>query len=465
MSRGEITFPDGVPSQASDESQIPSVVIVGRPNVGKSALLNCLVRQRISIVDPTAGVTRDRISVVVEHEGRLFELWDTGGIGTLDDLAAEVQTQIEIALARADLVLFVVDAQEGLLPLDEEIARQLRKIDRNVLLVANKVDHPTHEEQAIEFHALGFGRPISLCALHGYGRSDLLAELAQHLPETHAVHAEPVLRLAIVGRQNVGKSTLINTLAQEERLIVSELPGTTRDAVDVRFDRGGRIFVAVDTAGLKRKSRVADSVEFYSLARAYRAIRRCDVVLHVLDVTTDISRVDKQLAAVIEREFKPCVFTVNKWDLVGERFTTGKYVDYLNDQLTGFSFAPLSFVSAQDGTNLDATLALAEALFEQSRHQVSTAELNTAMQRAEEAHAPQVRHRKRPKLFYATQIAVAPATFLIFASHAQLITAQYTRYLANYFRAHLPFPEVPLRIIFRARKRGKKGSDQTTSDE
>ena len=304
MSRREIVLPAGVPSRGPSSEQLPSVVIVGRPNVGKSSLLNCLNRRRIAIVDPTAGVTRDRISVVVEHEGALFELSDTGGIGTVDDLAAEVQAQIEMALTRADAVLFVVDVQEGLLPLDEEIGRRLRRTGREVLLVANKVDHPSHESKAMEFHALGFGEPIFLCALRGDGRLELLSELTRRLPKAHAVPAEPVLRLAIVGRQNVGKSTLINTLAHEERVIVSESPGTTRDAVDVRFERGGRTFVAVDTAGIKRKSRLADSVEFYSLTRAYRAIRRCDVALHMLDVTAEVSRVDKQLAATIEGEAK-----------------------------------------------------------------------------------------------------------------------------------------------------------------
>jgi len=467
VSRGEITFPGNIVSSAPDGGQIPSVVIVGRPNVGKSSLLNCLVRQRVSIVDPTAGVTRDRVSVIVEYDNRLFELWDTGGIGTVDDLAAEVQAQIEMALARADLILFVVDAQEGLLPLDEEIARRLRKVGREVLLVANKVDHAKHEQKALEFHALALGDPIPLCALRGEGRSNLLEVLARHMPETHAVRTEPALRLAIVGRQNVGKSTLINTLTREDRLIVSDVAGTTRDAVDVRFERGGRTFVAVDTAGLKRKSRLSDSVEFYSLARAYRAIRRCDVVMHMLDVTVGISRVDKQLAALVERAPKPCLFAVNKWDLAGEKITTDSYMKYLNDQLTGLSFAPVSFISAQDGTNLDATLDLAETLFQQSRRQVSTAELNAAVERATTAHPPQMRYRKRPKLFYATQISVAPPTFLIFASHPQLITAQYTRYLANYFRTHLPFPEIPLRIIYRARKgrEGKSGERSPSKED
>ena len=456
MARGEISLPGiaGLPKQPT--GQVPAVVIVGRPNVGKSSLLNRLVRQRIAIVDPTAGVTRDRISAVVEHEGRFFELWDTGGIGTTDDLAAEIQVQITTVLSRADLVLFVVDAQKGLTPLDEDIARRLRRTGRTVLLVANKADHPQHEQAAVEFHALGFGPPVLLSALHGHGRSELLDRILPMLPQVHAAPVQPVLQLAIVGRQNVGKSTLINTLAREERVIVSETPGTTRDAVDVRFERKGRAFVAVDTAGLKRKSRLQDSIEFYSLTRAYRAIRRCNVALHMMDARADISRVDKQLAAIIDREATPCVIAVNKWDLAEGKITSERYVEYLNARLPVLSFAPVSFISALNATNIEQTLDLAESIFQQARHEVPTAKLNAALRNAAQARPPAPRHQKQPKLFYATQLAVAPPTFLIFASNPQLITAQYTRYLQNYFRTHLPFPEVPIRIIFRARPRKEK---------
>jgi len=434
------------------EGAIPSVVIVGRPNVGKSSLLNCLARERIAIVDPTAGVTRDRISVIVEHEGRLFELWDTGGVGTPDDLVAEVQTQIETALNRADLVLFVVDALDGLLPLDRDIALRLRRIGREVLLVANKVDHPKHEEASLEFFSLGFGPPCHVCALQGYGRGDLLAALSARLPESGPAPPREALKLAVVGRRNVGKSTLINTLRGETRVIVSDLPGTTRDAVDVPFERNGRSYVAVDTAGVKRKSRLADSIEFYSLARAYRAIRRCDVALMMLDVAAEIGRVDKQLAAAIERAYKPCVIVANKWDLAEGRMTTDDYVKYLNAHLAGLAFAPVSFISAADGIRVDDALRLAESLAGQSRTQVSTSELNRVLEDAFAARAPRGKKGKRPKLFYATQIGVAPPTFLVFASNASAIDAGYTRYLANQFRQHLPFPEVPLRIVYRERR-------------
>jgi GTP-binding protein len=453
LARRDIALPTSVGPLVRTPGSIPSVVIVGRPNVGKSSLLNCLARQRIAIVDPAAGVTRDRISAIIECGGRFFELWDTGGIGTPDDLAAEVEMQIETALTRADVVLFVVDAQQGMTPMDPEIAARLRKIGRPVLLVSNKVEHPKHETAAAEFYSLGFGKPIPISALNASGRSDLLAEVVRRLPETGAVVPEPVLKLAVVGRQNVGKSTLVNTLVGENRVIVSPTPGTTRDAVDVRFERKGRTFLAVDTAGLKRKSRIGASVEYYSLERAFRAIRRCDVALHMVDVGAEVSRLDKQLASSIESQCKPCILVVNKWDLAVSKFTTDEYVRYLSSSLHSLSFAPVSFISARDNTNVDETLDLAETLFEQARVQVGTAEVNAVLQHAEEMNAPEGSHGKHPRLFYATQIAVAPPTFLVFASHPQLISARYNRYLANYFREHLPFHEVPVRIIYRARKR------------
>ncbi len=460
MSAKEISLPASVDRSGSVSGAVPCAVIVGRPNVGKSSLLNCLAKQRISIVEPTAGVTRDRISVLIEHNGCLFELWDTGGIGTTDDLAEEVEYQIEMVLARADLVIFLVDAQEGLAPLDEKIARQLRRVERQVILAANKTDHTKHEESIVEFHKLGFGSAAPISALHSYGRTDLLDAIVASLPERHASVDEPVMKLAIVGRQNVGKSTLINTFAQEERVIVSEIPGTTRDAVDVRFECKGRTFVAVDTAGIRRKSKKRGAIEFYSLTRAYHAIRRCDVVLLMIDVAADISKVDKQLAAAMARECKPCVIVLNKWDLAEDRITAGDYEDYLSDALPGLGYAPASFMSALTGKNTNATLELAESLFNQARQQVPTSKLNQTLRAAATANSPQVRHGKRPKFFYVAQIAVGPPTFLIFASNPQLITEQYTRYLQNYFHLHLPFPEVPIRLIFRARSKRTPASNR-----
>jgi len=463
VSPKEISLPRNADNAGVSPTGVPCVVIVGRPNVGKSSLLNCLARRRIAIVEPTAGVTRDRISVLIDHEGALFELWDTGGIGTTDDLAEDVEHQIEMVLSRADVVLFVVDAHEGLLPLDEEIARQLRRIGHPVLLVANKADHVRHEQVAAEFHRLGYGPPALVSALNGTGRTDLLDALAHALPERSSVPQDPVMRLAFVGRRNVGKSTLINTLASERRMIVSEIPGTTRDAVDVRFQREGRTFVAVDTAGIRRKSKAKGSIEFYSLTRARHAIRRCDVVLLMIDVTSEISKVDKQLAADIEREAKPCVITVNKWDLVRQRITPQEYADYLTAHLPALHFAPVSFISARDATNVDETVKLAESLFTQARRRATTSQLNQALTAAVQIQAPPMRRNRRPKLFYAAQVAVAPPTFIIFASYPQLLADQYVRYLHNHLREALGFHEVPIRLIFRARKRARVAPEQTAN--
>jgi len=453
--RKTISLPQHAIPRSPAGARIPCAVIVGRPNVGKSSLLNCLARQRIAIVDPTAGVTRDRLSAIVEHEGRFFEIWDTGGIGTPDDLAAEVEAQIEAALARADVVLFVVDAQDGLMPLDESISERLRRISRRVILVANKVDHAKHEAALGEFHRLGFGPPLPISALMGHGRSALLDALAAALPEHGVRPAEPVMKIAIVGRQNVGKSTLINTLAGEERVIVSELPGTTRDAIDVRIERNGRTFLFVDTAGVKRRSRIRDSVEFYSLARAQRAIRRCDVVLFLLDVTAEISQVEKHLAGLIERQCKPCIIVANKWDLAEDRIAPEDYRRYLDAHLPALRFARVSFMSAVTGQNVAETLAFAESLYEQSLREVSTAELNRALRSAVESTPPPTRGGKQPRLFYATQIGTAPPTVLVFVSEPRLITEQYARYLQNRLRSSLPFPDVPIRLLFRQRPRGR----------
>jgi len=460
VARRDIAFPEISGLGERPAGTIPSVVIVGRPNVGKSSLLNCLARKRISIVDPMAGVTRDRISALVQYGTHLIELWDTGGIGTPDDLAAEVETQIETAIVRADLVLFVVDAQQGMVPLDGEIANRLRRIGRPVVLVANKVEHAKHALIAAEFGKLGFENVANVSAKNSYGRTDLMDLLVSLLPAGEVTApAEPLLRLAIVGRQNVGKSTLTNTLVGEKRVIVSALPGTTRDAVDVRFERNGKSYLAVDTAGLKRKSKLADSVEFYALARAARAIKRCDVALLMVDVTAEISRVDKQLASTIEADCKPCIITVNKWDLANGKFTTEEYIKYLNAHLSGLSFAPVSFICAQEEMNVDETLQLAQSLQNQARHQVPTAQLNAIIQLAAQTRSPDVARGKRPNLLYGTQIAVAPPTFLIFASHPHLISDQYTRFLANFLRRNLPFPEIPLRILYRARNRRREEAD------
>ena len=400
---------------------LPVVTIVGRPNVGKSSLLNAMARQLISIVDPTAGVTRDRISTLIETDSTRFELVDTGGYGITDsdDLTEHVESQIALALDRADMVLFVVDLTEGITPLDTTMAEMLRKGDRNVLLVANKADSPKLEYQAGEFIRLGHGTPLCISALHGRGREDLLETIADRIAHLESdAQSEAVMKLAVVGKRNAGKSTFINALAGEQRVIVSEIPGTTRDSVDVRFEKDGRTFIAIDTAGVRKKSRIVQQdIEFYSYHRAIRSIRRADVVLLFIDATVEISQVDKKLARTITDQRKPCVIVINKWDLVKDRATTEAFGEYLDVMLPQLNYAPISFITAATGKNVDSLVELAGQLYKQSHTQVPTAKLNAVLRSIVDSRPPSARRKVGiPKLYYGTQIATAPPTLMLFVN-------------------------------------------------
>ena len=442
------------PANAGPLETPPVVAIVGRPNVGKSALFNALTRRRIAIVDPTFGVTRDRVTALVEWEDRLVELMDTGGMGGEGDLSDEVDRQIETAMRCADLIVFVVDAQAGRCPGDAFVAKRLRRLNEHVILVANKVDHPKHGVNVADFFALGFGEPLLCSAVQGNGREELMERILEATPEVAGKETEPELLLAVVGRQNVGKSTLINTLAREERVIVSEIPGTTRDSVDVRFELDGRSFVAIDTAGLKRRQKAKDSVEFYSFARTDGAIRRADVVLLMVDVSADIARQDMRIAHRIEELGKPCAIVVNKWDLA-ETFTQEDYMVYLADHLPMLSYAPVSFMSARDGLNVRETIDLSNELYEQSNLRVSTSRFNELLKEAQERRMPPRRGNHQPKILYGTQLAGGPPTFLLFASDPRLIDANYTRYLTSFLREGLGPLEVPIRVLYRSRRAAK----------
>ena len=433
---------------------IPVVTIVGRPNVGKSSLLNCLAKRRISIVEPTSGVTRDRVSTEIQYKDYVFELVDTGGMGVkdVDGLTEEIETQIEIALSSADVILFAVDVREGVTSLDVMVAEKLRRLNKKVILVANKVDTPKFEYFAADFNKLGFGEPVPISAIEGFGRSELLDRIVSLLPAPHQepVSAEPIMKLAIVGKRNAGKSTLINTLAKEQRVIVSEVPGTTRDSIDVRFEVNGRKFLAIDTAGVRKKRQVKDSIEFYSMARAERSIRRADVVLFLIDATLKVSEVDKKLGDYVISESKPCIIVINKWDLVRD-VETGKYNDYIYKCLPGLSFAPISFVSAKNNDHVSDMIHLALELYEQTNTRVSTSEVNQALEEALALHRPTRKKSRSPKIYYATQVSVAPPTFILFVNDPKLFDSDYERYLSKQLRNKLPFPEVPLKFHFRAR--------------
>ena len=360
---------------------VSRVVIVGRPNVGKSSLFNWLAGKRLAIVDAASGVTRDRVTHLAELGDRFVELVDTGGMGIedVDNLTQHIEQQIQTAVDEASVILFVVDTREGVVPLDEEVARRLRYADAPVLCVANKTDHDRLRSQVDEF--CRFGRKmVAVSTTQNRGKGRLVEAILQRLPQCSAedeeLMGEPEMRVAIVGRRNTGKSTMINTLAQAERLIVSEVPGTTRDSVDVRFEMDGKAFIAIDTPGFRRRKAVASDIDFYSTHRAQRSIRRADVVLLFFDGTQRISKVDRQLSDYIAEQYKPCIFVVNKWDLLTGTMPTEKWVTYLRDTFRTMWYVPIAFITGQTGHNLKALLNHAQMLFKQSRTRVDTSDLN-----------------------------------------------------------------------------------------
>jgi GTP-binding protein len=443
---------------------IPKVVIVGRPNVGKSSLLNWISGRRIAIVDDVSGVTRDRVGALAQigedDAARFFEVVDTGGIGMVDrdDLTEHVQSQIEAALAEADLILFVVDIRDGLMPLDEEVAQRLRYVNTPVILVMNKADTPEFDLRGGEFYKLGRGKPVAVSTSQNRNKKALFKLIEQMLPsgDDHKP-VDEVMKIAVVGRPNTGKSTFINTLANAARMIVSERPGTTRDSVDVRFELDGLPFLAIDTAGVKRKSKIRDNLDFYSIHRAERSIRRADIVLLFIDPTQGIARLDKQLADYIAKQYKPCIFAINKWDLMitdpaaNPTSTMTKYAHVVQHAFRTMAYMPIAFITAQTGRNVKAMLNLAQSLFKQAEKRVGTGNLNRVLREAVEAHAPAMRENKTPKIYYATQVGTAPPTVVLFVNHPSLFDATYQRYLLHVFREKLPFHDIPIKLYLRAR--------------
>ena len=443
---------------------IPKIAIVGRPNVGKSTLFNWLVEKRIAIEDPTAGVTRDRLVQRISLEGRTIDLVDTGGMGfdDPDGLTERIDAQIEAGLADAAVVLLVVDVRTGLVPADHDVAARVRRIGVPVLLVANKADDARLDDHAHEFAALGFGPPLVVSARQHRNREPLVDAILARLPEAAADGEEPPvdlpeMKLAIVGRRNVGKSTFVNSLAHEERVITSPVAGTTRDSVDVRFEVDGHSFLAIDTPGLRRtKSRTTD-IDFYSTHRAQRSVRRADVVLLFFDASEPVGRVDKQLADTIMEEAKPVVFVVNKWDLYAGEVERGEWAEYLRDTFRTMPWAPIAFVTAKNGRNVKAVVDTAQRLYRQSRERVPTAKLNTIVREAVEANHPPADPRGRPvRIYYATQVETAPPTVVLSTSAPRSVSESYKRYLVGVLRKATPFREVPIRLYVRGRTTEQK---------
>ena len=456
---------------------MPVVAIVGRPNVGKSSLLNALTGKRISIVQDEPGVTRDRVSTPWQVAGKWVELVDTGGYGFDDSqgLTDHIRHQIEIAMARADLVLFLVDVTAGLTGGDQQIANLLRKLSAKVLLVANKADNDKLETVTVDFARLGFGTPIGVSALNRRQIDRLAEAVASNLDLSDAPTdiPTPQMYIAIVGKRNAGKSTLVNAIgrlfqdAEDQRVIVSEVPGTTRDSVDVRFEKDGKTLVVIDTAGVRKKRHmVTNDIEFYSFHRAERSIRRADVVFFLIDATDDISEPDKKLAGYIAQQYKPVIFVINKWDLAREirrEQEVGaskvmrddelmeKYRQYLENDIGHMPWAPIAFITAKDGRNVQAVLDLAQHLFKQANQRVTTGKLNAAIKTALTERAPSTKRGQRPKVYYATQIDVSPPTIVLKVNHPENFPPTYQRYLVNRLRELLPYAEVPIKLLVRGK--------------
>ena len=437
---------------------IPRVVIVGRPNVGKSSVLNWLAGLRLAIVEDQPGVTRDRVDYLMEYEERFFELVDTGGIGIQDEdkLTQHIEEQIQMAIDSAAVILFVVDARDGLVTLDEEVARRLRHLDIPVLCVANKADDKKFDDQAAEFYRLGRGQITPISTKQNRNRSVLLNLILERLPPAEAADSEaaeePEMKVAIVGRRNVGKSTFVNTLAQAKRMIVSEIPGTTRDSVDVRFELDGKSFVAIDTPGIRRPQSRGASIDFYGFHRAQRSIRRADLVLLFLDATERISKVDKQLCDYISQNYKPCILVVNKWDLVMKTMPTEKWVRYLHDSFRTMRYAPIAFITGLTGKNVKALINHGQTLFKQSRTRISTGQFNRLLREAIGKTPPPIHQNRRPKIYYGTQVGMQPPTLVLFCSDPQAISPQYQRYLLGAVRDQFHFEEVPIKLYLRKRQ-------------
>lgn len=439
----------------------PIVAIVGRPNVGKSSLFNRLVGQPIAIVDPTPGTTRDRILHEVRRDGARFDLVDTGGIGVVDErkLEDDVYQQVERAIATADRIVFLVDVRDGLLPLDTDIAASLRRIKDRVILAVNKVDHDGLEPETHQFVRLGLGAPLAISAAQASGLADLMERIVAELPAARDDGApeEPEdgrVRLALVGRRNVGKSSLTNALCGDQRVIVADLPGTTRDAVDVTLEKDGATFTLIDTAGLRKRTQmIEDDLEFFSACRTERAIRRAHVVLLVIDASDEIAAVDKKIARFVEVEGKPTILVVNKWDLAQQAHASKtSYLTWLKDRLPGLAYAPAVFTCALTGLDVDQLLSIAAELKEEAKGRIQTARLNEVMELAVQQRRPRKVGPQPTRIYYATQAECEPPTFIVFVNRTDWIEPGYSRYLEHFIRDRVEvFARVPLRILFKAR--------------
>ncbi len=435
----------------------PLVAIVGRPNVGKSTLFNRLTGKRISIVEDTPGVTRDRIYGDAEWLEHKFTLIDTGGIepASEDKIAIQMRRQAELAIETADVIIFLTDGRDGLTSADREVAAMLRRCKKPVVLAVNKLDAPKYHEAIYEFYELGLGEPYILSGGQGIGLGDLLQAVCENFPKVDETEEDKRIHIAIVGKPNVGKSSLTNAILGEERVIVSDVPGTTRDAIDTPFEKNGRQYVLIDTAGIRRKRAIEDeSIERYSVIRSLAAIRRADVVLFVCDAEQGLSEQDVKIAGFVHEEGKPSIVIVNKWDLIEKDTNTmNKFKKDMEVDLAFMNYVPFLFISAKTGQRVQKVLDNVEEVYAQSIRRIPTGMLNDVMNEAVSMAEPPAQNGRRVKLYYATQVAIQPPTFVIFVNESTLVHFSYERYLDNYFRKTFGFTGTPIKILFRNRTR------------
>jgi GTP-binding protein len=437
-----------------------TVAVVGRPNVGKSALFNRLLGQRLAIVEDTPGVTRDRLYALSEWNGRTFTLVDTGGIETdvdpLDAIAQGTRAQADSAARDADVIVFVVDAIDGMVPVDHDVAEILRRTRKPVLLVANKVESPKALASVhAEFGGIGFGEPLAVSAMHGEGTGDLLDEIVRKLPpEDPTKLEEPELAIALIGQPNVGKSSLLNALLNEERAIVSDVPGTTRDAIDTIFRWSGRDFRLIDTAGVYKKANQHGPIEYYSSLRSLKAIARCDVAVLLIDALKGPTNQDRRLAGIALEERKALIIVGNKYDLVRElgEYSQNELADEIHAQMPFAKFAPVTFLSALTKRRLQSLMPLVEKVAENLDRRVPTAKLNTIVRDAVLAHPPPIHSGKPLKILYCSQPQTHPPLFVFHVNDPDLVPASYRRFIENTLRSEFDFEGVPLSFEFRSRR-------------
>lgn len=433
--------------------KIPTVAIIGRPNVGKSSLFNRFLRRKIAVVAEQPGVTRDRNYAVCDWNGRSFYLIDTGGIVADSDNLMEklIYDQTEFAVNEADLVLFLVDTQVGPDPAEKRIARRLSRSEKNSLLVANKADSDQWELETHEFYKLGLGEPIPVSATGGRGVGDLLDKLVAHLPPPDETSSRSdAIRVALVGRPNVGKSSFINKLIGQDRLIVTPMAGTTRDAVDTPFELNGQQFELIDTAGLRKTYKVHENIEFYTNLRTKRAIAECDVAIVLVEATASVTAQDKRILEQVITNRRAAILAVNKWDLIEkDSRTADEFTRQIKDLLARFAYVPVIYISALTGQRVAKVMSMVSEVYAETNKRIATSPLNEFLQRTVGRQHPPARQGKYIKFNYVTQSEVAPPTFLFFVNHPKLIEKSYIGYLSNQIRREYGFEGVPIRLKFR----------------